>query len=102
MRNVAVQMYVDIKQELADGGRAFVVCPLVEETKFSANLLLKAAVDEQSRLKSEGSWSLLHQQLTKFWSTQDRDIVQSDRSAGTLTVDMRKFANQVRFYSSQS
>ena len=69
MRNVAVQMYADIKQELADGGRAFVVCPLVEETKFSAKLLLKAAVDEQDRLKSEGSWTLLHQCAPGVWST---------------------------------
>ncbi len=49
-----VQMYAAIKGEVASGGRAFVVCPLVDESTVPDGKEIKAATAEQERLQTSG------------------------------------------------
>eukprot|EP00208_Stichococcus_sp_RCC1054_P005882 CAMPEP_0206144260 /NCGR_PEP_ID=MMETSP1473-20131121/23539_1 /ASSEMBLY_ACC=CAM_ASM_001109 /TAXON_ID=1461547 /ORGANISM="Stichococcus sp, Strain RCC1054" /LENGTH=1449 /DNA_ID=CAMNT_0053540031 /DNA_START=323 /DNA_END=4672 /DNA_ORIENTATION=- len=52
------QMYAEMRAELAGGGRAFIVCPLVEASTIKSatrtNLELRAATEERDRLINEG------------------------------------------------
>lgn len=56
MNVVGMQMYAEMRAELADGGRAFIVCPLVEASTIATrnNLELRAATEERNRLINEG------------------------------------------------
>lgn len=47
-------MYTDIRAEIADGGRAFIVCPLVEDSAVPGFELMKAATTERDRLVKTG------------------------------------------------
>lgn len=47
-------MYAKICAEIADGGRAFIVCPMIEESEVPSHKLLKAAISERERLHSSG------------------------------------------------
>lgn len=54
-----MQMYAEMRAELAGGGRAFIVCPLVEASTIKSatrtNLELRAATEERDRLINEGA-----------------------------------------------
>ena len=45
-----VQMYERIRAELEGGGRAYIICPLVEASKAATLEDVKAAEDEHARL----------------------------------------------------
>lgn len=47
-------MYANIRAEIADGGRAFIVCPIIEKSEVPSHKLMKAAVSERNRLHESG------------------------------------------------
>jgi RecG-like helicase len=50
------QMYERIRAELEGGGRAYIICPLVEASKAATLEDVKAAEDEHARLVA-GVWA---------------------------------------------
>ena len=47
---LSLQMYQRIRTELEGGGRAYIICPLVEASKAATLEDVKAAEDEHARL----------------------------------------------------
>lgn len=48
-------MYETIQAEIADGGRAFIVCPFVADSTVKGFELMKAAISERDRLIDSGT-----------------------------------------------
>jgi RecG-like helicase len=53
MLAVSPQVYEAIKQEIASGGRAYIVCPLVDESDTLEGV--RTVEDEFARLSSSGT-----------------------------------------------
>lgn len=49
-----MQMYAAIRKELEEGGRTFIICPLVEESSSEVMTDVKAAEEEHRRLQQDG------------------------------------------------
>lgn len=52
--HACMQMYATIRKELEEGGRTFIICPLVEESSAEVMTDVKAAEEEHRRLQQDG------------------------------------------------
>ena len=49
-----MQMYAAIRKELSEGGRTYIICPLVEESSAEIMADVRAAEEEHRRLQQDG------------------------------------------------
>jgi RecG-like helicase len=55
MLSPALQVYAAIKQEVASGGRAYIVCPLVSDSDSDAMAGVRTVEEEYARLSGSGA-----------------------------------------------
>jgi RecG-like helicase len=71
-----LQMYERIRAELEGGGRAYIICPLVEASKAATLEDVKAAEDEHARLVAGADWimRMICRHLRRHISRSDMQI----------------------------
>lgn len=94
---VGMQMYETIRKELAEGGRTYIICPLVEESSSEIMTDVKAAEEEHRRLQQDGvlgdvGCGLLHGRMSsedKFAALQAFAAGQTPVLISTTVVEVR-------------
>ena len=98
---VGMQMYKTIRKELAEGGRTYIICPLVEESSSEIMADVKAAEEEHRRLQQDGvlggvDCGLLHGRMSsedKFAALQAFATGQTPVLISTTVVEVRIFCS---------
>ena len=96
-----MQMYETIRRELAEGGRTYIICPLVEESSSEIMTDVKAAEEEHRRLQEDGvlgdvGCGLLHGRMSsedKFAALQAFAAGQTPVLISTTVVEVRDAPN---------
>lgn len=100
---VDMQMYETIRKELAEGGRTYIICPLVEESSSEIMTDVKAAEEEHRRLQQDGvlgdvGCGLLHGRMSsedKFAALQAFATGETPVLISTTVVEVRALALKV-------